>query len=188
MLYSLSTFFVWQVFANVTKQYGHLNYHLLELLVKVNEQLKNIGDGQTDGLLPFRVPYLTHTLRRRLYLGTPNELFLLNCHKLSIIKTNVSKVRICVWRQTMKRIPQVWLLSFCEKVRHKKIIFFLIKVYSVDVTHPTTRFKSEYIWTFAGGALRTFGWWTLSLYQTKKVPCQGTVNVSLFLSVSSSLE
>ncbi|CAH3022285.1 unnamed protein product, partial [Porites evermanni] len=63
-----------KVFANVTKQYGHLNYHLLELLVKVNEQLKNIGDGRTDGLLPFRVPYLTHTLRqfdRPLYAPLP---------------------------------------------------------------------------------------------------------------------
>ncbi|XP_073238070.1 uncharacterized protein [Porites lutea] len=64
-----------QVFANVTKQYGHLNYHLLELLVKVNEQLKNIGDGRTDGLLPFRVPYLTRTLRRRLSLEFARPLY-----------------------------------------------------------------------------------------------------------------
>ena len=49
----------------VFTSYCHLGYDLLELLTKVNEQL--VIEANRASLV--QVPYLTHTLRAKLYLG-----------------------------------------------------------------------------------------------------------------------
>ena len=51
--------------ARVLYSYCHLGYDLLEMLTKVNELLVN--EANRASLV--QVPYLTHTLRAKLYLG-----------------------------------------------------------------------------------------------------------------------
>ena len=51
--------------ARVPYSYCHLGYDLLEMLTKVNELLVN--EANRASLV--QVPYLTHTLRAKLYLG-----------------------------------------------------------------------------------------------------------------------
>ena len=51
--------------ARVFCSYCHLSYDVLELLTKVNELLVN--EANRASLV--QVPYLTHTLRFKLYLG-----------------------------------------------------------------------------------------------------------------------
>lgn len=55
-----------QVLAMVFTSYCHLGYDLLELLTKVNELL--VIEANRASLV--QVPYLTHTLRAKLYLGS----------------------------------------------------------------------------------------------------------------------
>ena len=44
-------------------------YHLLEMLTKINKRIADEQRGNPNGIITVQVPYLTHTLRAKVYLG-----------------------------------------------------------------------------------------------------------------------
>lgn len=52
----------------VLRKYCH-RYHLLEMLTKVNKRVVDKQSGGPNRVKSVQAPYLTHTLRAKVYLG-----------------------------------------------------------------------------------------------------------------------